>query len=129
MLKQDTSEVNDLSAFSYKAKNSGHRDISILYAYDIESMEPICAEVFPGNSIDASSYSAFIRDNDIKKGIIVADKGFPPNAIKNELKDRPELHFMTPIKRNDVRIGSNNMLNFEGVLIGVGEKKKKKKQT
>ena len=119
-LKQDTSEVNDLSAFSYKAKRRGHRDISILYAYDIDSMEPICAEVFPGNSIDASSYSGFIRDNDIKKGIIVADKGFPPSAIKAELKDRPELHFLTPIKRNDARIGNNNMLNFEGVLIGVG---------
>jgi len=119
-LKQDTSEVNDLSAFSYKAKHRGHRDISILYAYDIESMEPICAEVFPGNNIDASSYSAFIRDNDIKKGIIIANKGFPPSAIKAELKDRLELHFLTPIKRNDVRIGSNNMLNFEGALIGLG---------
>ena len=119
-LKQDTSEVNDLSAFSYKAKRRGHRDISVLYAYDIELMEPVCAEVFPGNSIDASSYSAFIRDNDIKKGIIVADKGFPPSAIKNELKDRPELHFLTPIKRNDVRIGNNHMLDFEGILAGVG---------
>ena len=119
-LKQDTSRVNDLSAFSYKAKQRGHRDISILYAYDIESMEPICAGVFPGNSIDASSYSSFIRDNDIKKGIIVADKGFPPSAIKNELRDRPELHFLTPIKRNDARIGNNNMLNFEGILAGVG---------
>jgi len=119
-LKQDTSEVNDLSAFSYKAKRRGHRDISILYAYDIEAMEPVCAEVFPGNSIDARSYSAFIRNNDIKKGIIVADKGFPPNAIRNELRDRPELHFLTPIKRNDERINGNNMLDFEGVLSGVG---------
>ena len=40
----------------------------------LEYMEPICAEVFPWNSIDASSYPAFIRDNDIQKGIIVADK-------------------------------------------------------
>jgi transposase len=83
-------------------------------------MEPICAEVFPGNSIDASSYSAFIRNNDIRKGIIVADKGFPPSAIKDELKDRPELHFLTPIKRNDARIGGNGMLDFEGILAGVG---------
>jgi len=119
-LKEDTSEVNDLSAFSYKAKSRGHRDISVLYAYDIESMEPVCAEVFPGNSIDASSYPAFIRDNDIKKGIIVSDKGFPPSAIKNELKERPDLHFLTPLKRNDARIGNNKMLNFEGVLTGVG---------
>ena len=76
-LKQDTSIVNDLSAYSYKARVRGCNDVSVLYAYDIERMEPICAEVFPGNSIDASSYPAFIRDNDIRKGIIVADKGFP----------------------------------------------------
>jgi hypothetical protein len=73
MLKQDNSIVNDLSAFSYKARTKGCREVSVLYAYDIEEMEPICAEVFPGNSIDATSYKAFIRDNDIRKGIIVAD--------------------------------------------------------
>ena len=82
-------------------------------------MEPVCAEVFPGNSIDASSYPAFIRDNDIRKGILVADKGFPPSKIKEELKERPELHFLTPIKRNDSRISENDMLSFEGVLTGI----------
>jgi hypothetical protein len=120
-LKQDTSKVNDLSAFSYKARDKGCQDVSVLYAYDIELMEPVCAEVFPGNSIDASSYPAFIRDNDIRKGIIVADKGFPPSSIKNELQERPDLHFLTPIKRNDTRIGNNNMLAYEGVLHGIGE--------
>ena len=98
MLKQDNSIVNDLSAFSYKARTKGCREISVLYAYDIEEMEPICAEVFPGNSIDATSYKSFIRDNDIRKGIIVADKGFPPSQISDELAERPDLHFLTPIK-------------------------------
>lgn len=119
MLKQDTSTVNDLSAFSYKARVRGCNDVSVLYAYDIERMEPICAEVFPGNSIDASSYPAFIRDNDIRRGIIVADKGFPPGQIKAELSERPDLHFLTPIKRNDVRISDNDMLAFDGVLKGI----------
>lgn len=82
-------------------------------------MEPVCAEVFPGNSIDASSYAAFIRDNDIRKGIIVSDKGFPPARIKAELDSRPDLHFLTPIKRNDARIKDNGALNFDGVLEGV----------
>lgn len=118
-LKQDTSVVNDLSAFSYKARVRGCSEISVLYAYDIERMEPICAEVFPGNSIDASSYPAFIRDNDIRKGIIVADKGFPPSKIKEELSKRPDLHFLTPIKRNDLRITDNDMLSFDGVLTGI----------
>ena len=34
-LKQDTSSVNDLSAFSYKARVKGCRDVSVIYAYDI----------------------------------------------------------------------------------------------
>ena len=121
MLKQDTSIVNDLSAYSYKARVKGCRDVSVIYAYDIEAMEPICAEVFPGNSIDAASYRSFIIDNDIRNGIIVADKGFPPLQIINELGDRPDLHFLTPIKRNDSRISNNGMLSFEGVLEGIGD--------
>ncbi len=120
-LKQDSSTVNDLSAFSYKARKKGCKEVSVLYAYDIEAMEPLCAQVFPGNSIDASSYAAFIRDNDIRKGIIVSDKGFPPGQIKKELDERPDLHFLTPIKRNDVRIANNGMLSFEGVLSGVDD--------
>ena len=116
-LKQDSSSVNDLSAFSYKAKKKGCQEVSVLYAYDIEAMEPICAEVFPGNSTDAASYRSFIRDNDIKRGIIVADKGFPPSSIKEELKNRPDLHFLTPIKRNDARIANNDMLNFNGCFL------------
>lgn len=119
MLKQDNSKVNDLSTFSRKARLKGSKEISVLYAYDIELMEPICAEVFPGNYIDASSYPAFIRDNDIRKGIIVDDKGFPPSKIEAELAVRPDLHFLTPIRRNDVRICDNDMLSFEGVLEGI----------
>ena len=119
MLKQDNSTVNDLSAFSYKAKTKGVQEVSVLYAYDIECMEPVCAEVFPGNSIDSTSYASFIRDNDIRKGIIVSDKGFPPSKIREELDERPDLHFLTPIKRNDVRIADNDMLSYDGVLSGM----------
>ena len=120
-LKQDSSTTNDLSSFSYKAGMKGHKEVSVLYAYDIEAMEPICAEVFPGNSTDAASYRSFIIDNDIRKGIIVADKGFPPSSIAEELSNRPELHFLTPIKRNDTRITNNDMLSFEGILTGVDD--------
>lgn len=127
-LKQDNSRVNDLSAFSRKSRVKGCRDVSVLYAYDIETMEPVCAEVFPGNSIDASSYAAFIKDNDIRRGMIVADKGFPPSSIAAELKDRPDLHFLTPIKRNDVRIRNNSMLSYEGILDGIAGRVLYKKQ-
>ena len=128
MLKQDISTVNDLSAFSYKARVKGCKDVSVIYAYDLEAMEPVCAEVFPGNSIDAVSYRSFIVDNNIRQGIIVADKGFPPIQIIKELGDRPDLHFLTPIKRNDARIANNDMLTFSGILEGVGDHVLYKKQ-
>ncbi|MFQ9396206.1 MAG: hypothetical protein ACLR2E_21970 [Lachnospiraceae bacterium] len=52
-----------------------------------------------------------------------------PSKIKEELAERPELHFLTPIKRNDLRISDNNMLSFEGVLEGIeGHVVYKKKQ-
>ena len=51
----------------------------------------------------------------------MADKGFPPSKINDELKKRPNLHFLTPIKRNDKRITNNNMMEFQGVLEGVAE--------
>ena len=115
-LKQDSSSFTDLSAFSRKARVKGCRDISVIYAYDLERMEPLCAEVFPGNSIDATSYRAFIVNNDIRKGIVLSDKGFPPKQIAQELRERPDLHFLTPLKRNDSRIAAHEMYEFQGVL-------------
>lgn len=117
-LKQDTSTTNSLSAYSHKARIRGCKEISILYAYDIDAMEPICAQVFPGNSIDAASYRQFIRTNKITRGIIVADKGFPPKEIAEELKANKNLHFLTPIKRNDVRIKKYEMTQFADALEG-----------
>jgi len=70
-LKQDVSTVNDLSAFSYKSRVKGVKDISLLYAYDLELMEPVACGVFPGNSIDSVSYNEFVSRSGIKKGIIV----------------------------------------------------------
>lgn len=128
-LKQDSSNANDLSVYSHEARTSGCREVSVLYAYDIELMEPVCAEVFPGNCSDAGSYTAFIRENDIRKGIIVADKGFSPGKIKGKLAERQDFHFLTSIKRNDVRIAENDMLSFNETLKGIeGHVVCKKKQ-
>ena len=118
-LKQNTSKVNSLSAFSRKSRISGYQNISVIYAYDVDIMEPICAQVFAGNIIDAKSCRNFIVNNKINKGVIIADKGFPPSKIKDLLSEYKELHFIAPLKRNDKRIVKNNMLYFEGVLHGI----------
>lgn len=127
-LKQDTSRVNSLSQFSRKARVKGCRDISILYAYDIEAMEPLCAHVYAGDIIDARACRSFIVDNNITKGVILTDKGFPPKEIAEELKNRPALHFLTPIKRSDSRIRQFNMLSFEGIVTGLKKRVQYKKK-
>ncbi|AGI47102.1 Transposase DDE domain protein [Thermoplasmatales archaeon BRNA1] len=118
MLKEDNSSVNDLSGFSFKGRVKGIRNISVIFAYDLEKKEIVCSEVFPGNEIDAAAYSAFICDNDVRSGILVTDKGFPPSKISKELDERPNLHFITPLKRNDTRIKTNKMMEFTGLLPG-----------
>lgn len=118
-LRQDSSTVNSLSGFSYKSRVKGTKDVSVIYAYDIETKEPACSAVFPGNSIDATSYRQFLTQNGITKGIIVSDKGFPVSAVADILEKNRDLHFLTPLRRNDARIEKNGMLSFEEIIEGI----------
>ena len=113
-LKSDESRVNSLSDFSRKARTKGTRDISVLYAFDLEAMEPVCSKCFPGNMLDATSYSAFISENRITKGIIVGDKGFPESAAHEHFEANEDLHYLNPIKRNSKLIERHHMLDFTG---------------
>lgn len=115
-LKSDESKVNSLSDFSRKARTKGTRDISVLFAFDLEAMEPICSQCFPGNMLDETSYENFIRENGITKGIIVADKGFPEAMAHEEFEAHPDLHYLNPTKRNSKFIRTHHMLDFSGIL-------------
>ena len=117
-LKSDESKVNSLSDFSRKARTKGTRDISVLFAFDLEAMEPVCSKCFPGNMLDATSYEAFIKENQITKGIIVGDKGFPESAAHEEFESHPDLHYLNPIKRNSKLIARHFMLDFTAILPG-----------
>ena len=117
-LKSDESRVNSLSDFSRKAKTKGTRDISVLYAFDLEAMEPVCSKCFPGNMLDATSYSTFISENKITKGIIVGDKGFPESAAHEHFEANKDLHYLNPVKRNSKFIERHSMLDFTDILPG-----------
>ena len=117
-LKSDESKVNTLSDFSRKARTKGARDISVMYAFDLELMEPVCSKCFPGNMPDSVSYEAFIAENGITKGIVVADKGFPESSAGEYFKKHPDLHYLNPIKRNAKAIDSYRLLEFTGILAG-----------
>lgn len=115
-LKQDNSIVNDLSNYSYKARVKNIQEISVIYAYDIEKKEPVYCKVFPRNMIDATSYDDFIKENDIKTGLLIDDKGFPPSSIKHILSSNKGLGFLTPLRRKSKVIMENNMYNFDSLI-------------
>jgi len=117
-LKSNESRVNSLSDFSRKARTKGTRDISVLYAFDLEAMEPVCSKCFPGNMLDVTAYSEFISENHITKGIVVADKGFPQSAARKHFADNPDLHYLNPLKRDSKIASELHMLEFTGLLSG-----------
>ncbi len=117
-LKSNDSRQNTLSEFSRKARLKGRRDISVLYAFDLEKMEPICSQCFPGNMLDLTSYDSFVKQNGIQSGIMVGDKGFPVKSIEEVLKDCPQLHYFNPLHRNAKLAFDHEMYNFEGVIEG-----------
>lgn len=115
-LKSDESEVNTLSNFSRKAKTKGTRDISVLYAFDLEEMEPVCSSCYPGNMLDQTSYEHFLKQNQIEKGLIVGDKGFPLSKSEQLFKANKDLHYLSPLKRNSKLIGKYSMYEYDGIL-------------
>lgn len=115
-LKSDESRVNSLSDFSRKARTKGSRDISVLYAFDLERGEPVCSKCFPGNMLDVTAYGAFVEECGVERGIVVADKGFPAGAAAPYRARHPGLHYLNPLKRNS-RLGqTHRMLDFDAPL-------------
>lgn len=73
-LISDESKVNTSSNYSRKAQLKKSRDISVIYAFDLERMEPICYKAYTGNMIDSRAFKDFIRENQLKDTAIVADR-------------------------------------------------------
>lgn len=113
--------TNELVDFTFQSESSEQSDASLLYACDVETMDPICAEAFPGSSIDVSAYKRFLRDRRIERGIIVSNQGFSIRSLDTELQDKPELHYLTPIRGDDIRVRNNEMLSFQGTLKELGK--------
>lgn len=111
VLKQDTGN-NDLSRDSAKTHLKGHREISVIYAYNHDLSEVLCSKVYQGNMLDASAFHDFIESNGITKGTIVCDKGFPISKVRDLMNKYPHLHYIAPYKRNTKLIDEHDMTVF-----------------
>lgn len=68
--------------------------------------------------LDATSYEAFIKENQITKRIITGDKGFQVSAAHEAFESHPDLHYLNPIKRNSKLIARHSMPDFTAILPG-----------
>lgn len=109
MLKDYNSKCSSLSEFSRKGAKKGSKDISILYAYDPRSKEPIAAEAFAGNILDQTAVRGFVNRHEIKNGLIIGDKGFWNEAFLDEVDETDGLAYLIPLKQNSAFIKNYGM--------------------
>ncbi|MDP4041765.1 transposase, partial [Mycoplasma mycoides] len=69
----------------------------LIYAYDVDSEEPIASSIYPGNMLDYTAFKDFLKTYDMKKGLLILDKGFNDKECK-ELMQQKNINYLIPIK-------------------------------
>lgn len=116
MLKNSAVETSDFTAWSRKSRTKGRESVSILYAIDASTGEPLAEKVYPGNMLDQTAFNDFLDEFDLKNAIIIGDKGTITTKVLLKLKERNNLSYLFPLKRNDNRIKSNNLYSYESTF-------------
>ena len=109
MLKDNNSSTNDFSEYSRKGAKKGSKDLNLIYAYDPATQEPVAVKPFPGNMLDATCFIEFAEEFELKKGILIADKGFTGKNTISMLDDLEGLSYLLPLKHACKMIRDNGM--------------------
>ena len=118
MLKDYNSEIGSMSEFSRKARTKGSKDLSLLYAFDPKSMEPIAAKPYAGNMLDRTTIRDFVSEYKIDNGLMVFDKGFWNEDLFEAIDKKDGLSYLIPLKQNSKFIKNYGMDNPTQVLEG-----------
>lgn len=121
MLKDYNSTESSLSEFSRKGAKKGSKDISLMYAYDVETKEPIAAKPYAGNMLDQTAIQDFVKENCITKALMVFDKGFYTKDFLEQLMKTEGLSYLIPIKIDSKLIAKYGMDNPTEPLVGYKE--------
>lgn len=121
MLKDYNSENGYLSEFSRKARTKGSMDMSLLYAFEPASGEPIAAKPYPGNMLDQTVIGNFIDEYKIERGFMIFDKGFWNEDLFKAIDKKDGLAYLIPLKQNSKLISRYGMDEPTQVLEGYQE--------
>lgn len=114
--KSASSNVPTLANFSRKPRSKGFMGMSVLYAYDVFTREPVCSKVFKGSHIDTDSYKSFLAESKLSSGVVMWDNDIPLSQMKYILNGKSNIHWLSPLKRGDKRITNNDTLHFTGMF-------------
>lgn len=109
MLKDYNSKCGSLSEFSRKGAKKGSKDISIMYAYDPNTKEPIAARAYAGNILDQTAVNSFVSDFEINRGLMIMDKGFWNETFLENVDNMENLSCLIPMKQNSAFIKNYGM--------------------
>ncbi|MDY5491294.1 MAG: transposase [Prevotella sp.] len=109
MLKDYNSQDGYMSEFSRKARTKGSKDLSLLYAFNPETKEPIAAKPYPGNMLDQTSINNFVTENKIVDGMMIFDKGFYNEGLFEKIDKMEGLSYLIPLKQNSAFIRNYGM--------------------
>jgi len=109
-LKNSNGTCNSFSEFSRKGNVKGSKDMNLIYAYDVETQEPVAVKPYPGNMLDLTAVEDFVKGYAINSGILVMDKGFYSKANIDRLRKIDGLSYIIPLKHSSKLITKNNML-------------------
>ena len=115
-LKRNESIVNSYSAASRKTAAQRYRHVNVMTAYSLKRREQIASKIYPGNMVDLRIISDFIDILELTKGLVVADRGFPPEAFRIALRGRPGIDYLVPLERDRVVIRDLHLLELTNVL-------------
>ena len=105
---------NSFSEYSRKGRLKGSKDLNLIYAYDINTQEPVAVKPYPGNMLDLTAVDDFVKEYLISTGILVMDKGFYSKEVMEKLRKTDELGFIIPLKQTAKQLDTYHM--FEGIV-------------
>ena len=98
------SELNDVSAYGYKALKLNSAQINWMVAYDIGTGKPLANEFFNGSDPDKSVLSQFFDRFTFKDTLFVVDRGFNTSSNKVLLSENGNSYIMPMIQgRSDYK--------------------------
>ncbi len=114
--KGDPGKIESLADYTLTKARWGMPEISVLYAYDADAEEPVCARAHEGRSVDLYDCRHFVQRHDLGRGAIVVDEELAREAARDIACGNAGLHFISRLDRDDRLVLEHAMFAFEDRL-------------